>query len=602
MRRMTLTVRMLGRPRIDVDGADAYRFRSQKSWGLLAYLLLSERAPARAQLAALLFDAADDPLRALRWSLAELRRGLGDGAVLEGDPLEVTLAPGTAVDVDVVARGTWREAIAVPDLGCELLESLNAQAGIAFDSWLATERRRVAAASEAALHEAALGLMAEGDLPAAISCATRAVAMSPLDENGQALVIRLHRNAGDLAGARDAYDTYRRLLREELGTQPGLAVESAWRDEPSTSRHVGSRASVEAILEAGASAVAAGATAVGMTSLRTAVDLADGAGDPDLRLRTRLVLGETLIHAVRGLDEEGLAALHEADVIAAEAGDRGAMAQIRTELGYVDFLRARYDRAERWLSDALSRSDGDAAVSAQARMYLGSVDSDRADYPGAIANLEEGAVLARQSGAVRREAYAAAMLGRVHLLRGDVERAQAALSSSIALSEGDRWLAFVPWPQSLLGEARLVSGDVDGAESHLEQAFARACQLGDPCWEGMSARSLALVSAARGNVEAAFVLLADAQARASRVADAYVWLDAYILDAMCELGVQHGHPDTDAWVASMRALADRTEMREMTVRALLHGAARGSREDAAGALLLSEGIDNPVLRHRAASA
>ena len=41
----------------------------------------------------------------------------------------------------------------------------------------------VAAASEAILHEAALGLMARGALDRACGFAARAAAMSPLDEN-----------------------------------------------------------------------------------------------------------------------------------------------------------------------------------------------------------------------------------------------------------------------------------------------------------------------------------------------------------------------------------------------------------------------------------
>jgi DNA-binding SARP family transcriptional activator len=71
---MSITIELLGRPRITRDSQHEYRFRSRKSWGLLAYLILSEHPPARSQLAALLFAGADDPVRALRWSLSEIRR------------------------------------------------------------------------------------------------------------------------------------------------------------------------------------------------------------------------------------------------------------------------------------------------------------------------------------------------------------------------------------------------------------------------------------------------------------------------------------------------------------------------------------------------
>ncbi|HRD60507.1 MAG TPA: hypothetical protein PL137_06360, partial [Nocardioides sp.] len=77
-----LVVHLLGRPQLEVDGDAGYRFRSRKSWALLAFLLLAERPATRSRLAELLFAEADDPLRALRWSLAEIRRGLGPAAVL----------------------------------------------------------------------------------------------------------------------------------------------------------------------------------------------------------------------------------------------------------------------------------------------------------------------------------------------------------------------------------------------------------------------------------------------------------------------------------------------------------------------------------------
>lgn len=73
---MSLTIHLLGRPRIESSSDGVYQFRSRKSWALLAFLILNEHPPTRSQLAALLFAEADDPLRALRWNLSEIRRGL----------------------------------------------------------------------------------------------------------------------------------------------------------------------------------------------------------------------------------------------------------------------------------------------------------------------------------------------------------------------------------------------------------------------------------------------------------------------------------------------------------------------------------------------
>ena len=187
------------------------------------------------------------------------------------------------------------------------------------------------------------------------------------------------------------------------------------------------------------------------------------------------------------------------------------------------------------------------------------------------------------------------MLGRLNVLRGDWDVAAQQLRASIALAERDHWLAFLPWPQALHGQTQLALNDVSRAADTLQQAFARACQVGDPCWEGMAARGLALLAEAKGETKLAFATLSDARARCNRLADPYVWLDVYILDAQCDLGRRHGHPDTKQWADTMRELASRTGMRELTARAMLHTAAIGNDGDATAAALIAAEINNPAL-------
>ncbi len=596
---MSLTLNLLGRPRIRNGSGTDHTVRSRKSWAVLAYLLLGDRAPTRAELAALLFDEADDPLRALRWSLSELRRALAGHAVLEGDPVVLELARDVVVDVAVVSRGSWADAMELPDVGAELLAGVEVAGAAGFESWLLAERRRVAAASEAILHEAALGAMSQGRLDRALGYATRVAAMSPLDENHHALLIRLYRMTGDEAAAQRQLAICTAMLARELGTTPGPAVAAALRERRVGDREAATHASIEALAEAGAAAVAAGATETGADSLRAAVRMSDQGDHGRLRLSTRLALAGTLVHSLRGLDEEGMAALLAADDIAAGLDDAAAMAEARAELGYVDFLRARYDRAEVWLSQARDLGAGDPAVAAKATTYLGSVESDRADYVSALLHLAEGKRLAGLSGDGRRAAYAAAMLGRVHLLRGDLAEAEAELDTAVGLSVREHWLAFLPWPQALRGQLELARGDASRSAEVLDQAFARACQLRDPCWEGISGRGLALAAEARGETDLAFELLADARVRSNRWSDPYVWLDGYILDAQCTLGLRHGHPETADWVDALRLLASRTGMRELNVRSMLHGAVLGREGEAEAAARLARSIANPVLRRLA---
>ena len=267
------------------------------------------------------------------------------------------------------------------------------------------------------------------------------------------------------------------------------------------------------------------------------------------------------------------------------------MAEARAELGYVDFLRGRYDRAGVWLSQAIAFADG-APLSGQGD-HLPRLGRQRSGgYAGeALALLRRGVdlSLAADDG---RAAFGLAMLGRVHLLRGELDAAAEQLDAALALAAEAHWFSYVPWPQAMRGEVELARGEVGRAAVLLEQAFARACQLGDPCWEGMAARGLALVADAGGDTAGAFAILVDARRRTTRLADPYVWLDGYILDAQCALGLRHGHPATPDWVDRLNELASRGGMRELRLRALRHGAALGREGDAVAAELLAADVAN----------
>ena len=84
---------------------------------------------------------------------------------------------------------------------------------------------------------------------------------------------------------------------------------------------------------------------------------------------------------------------------------------------------------------------------------------------------------------------------------------------------------------SLKAELDLRAGRVDAAAEQLEHARALAIHLGDPCWEGMAARGLGLLSAARGDQPGATAWLTEAHTRCNRTTDRYQWVSAHVLDA-----------------------------------------------------------------------
>lgn len=99
---MTVEVRLLGPPVVLVGDAAAQPPGDRKTWGALAYLLLSPRPPSRRRLAELLFPDVNDPLASVRWVLASVRRLLGADVVVEGDPVALHRPPGMFLDVEVL--------------------------------------------------------------------------------------------------------------------------------------------------------------------------------------------------------------------------------------------------------------------------------------------------------------------------------------------------------------------------------------------------------------------------------------------------------------------------------------------------------------------
>lgn len=599
---MPLSIWLLGKPSIDKDGAPASP-RGRKAWALLAYLIRADTSATREQLASLLFSEADDPLRALRWNLTELRRVLDHPQAFKGERIQISLPPGTFVDVRAITSGTWVEAVEVPGLGRDFLEGISLPSSPGFEAWLLTERRHLAACSANVLREAALARLASGDADKAIALAQRLVELDPLDENFQSLLIRSLAAAGHRDEALEQLSACIELFRRELGVDPGVGVKSAV-DAPAGSPTLSAatgRPAARAQLDAGRAAIDAGAVEAGLQCLRRAAAEAHACGDLELKAEALFRLGSALVHAARGRDEEAAAALHESIALAEAAGVSGIAASAHRELGYVEMLRGRYERAQSWLENALRLADDDQTEKAKVLAVLGVCQTDRACYPEAIDALRASVELAEAAGVARQVAWSLAFLGRAYLLREEREAATFHLTRSLQIAHEQAWTPFVPFPESLLADVALLEGDVDTAADAYEHAFALGCQVGDPCWEGLGARGLGLVEAARGNVEAALERLDDARTRCVRLPDAYLWVQAYSLDALCAVGIAHGETGSAAWVEDLESLAARTGMREFVVRSYLHRRDLGERGAGEAARTLAAEIDNPSLHRRIGS-
>jgi DNA-binding SARP family transcriptional activator len=591
-----VTIRLLGAPVIERDDRPVRAPRGRKAWALLAYLLLAERPPGRRHLAELLFADANDPLGALRWTLAELRRTLGPAVVFDGDPVVTRLDTDVRVDVRLLT-GDPADVRPLLDVRGELLDGVSVSSCAEFESWLLVARHRTSAAVEARLREAAVALLAGGRPDEALPYAEAAVARNPHDEGNHELLVRGLAMTGDRVGALRQVAACEDLLRRDLGVSPSPGLREAATTGPGTTMvapHSG-RAAAASQLEAGRAAIVAGAVDAGLQCLRRAVTEAARVGEVALQARALTALGGALVHAVRGRDNEGSVVLHEAIEVATRAGDRATAVAAHRDLVFVEVQAGRPELADVWLArgDAIAETDEEWAGLHGVR---GMSASDRGDYPTALTYLRESADRAGRCGDHRQQAWSLTLLGRTHVLRHERSQADAALTEALDLVRQQRWMAFLPLPQALRADLARAAGDVDAAADGFDRAWALACQVDDPCWEGIAARGIGLMHAGRGDYAAARGWLAEAAMRCTRVPDRYQWMHAYVLDATITTALDRDDADlARPLTATLATLAARGDMRELVVRAQVHRHRLGDSTALTAARALAADIDNPAL-------
>ncbi|GEC19426.1 hypothetical protein PHY01_17090 [Pseudonocardia hydrocarbonoxydans] len=136
-------VRLLGPPHL--VGSAPPPGRGRKPWALLALLLCSTGPVPRSRVIDLLFPDAADPQAALRWTLSQARRAVGDAVRIGGDPLGREVADGVHVDVLDVLAGRAPVGWPLGEATLPLLEG--AEPDVAeFGVWLHGRRRDLAVA------------------------------------------------------------------------------------------------------------------------------------------------------------------------------------------------------------------------------------------------------------------------------------------------------------------------------------------------------------------------------------------------------------------------------------------------------------------------
>jgi len=167
----------------------------------------------------------------LRTTLHGLRKALGGALVIEEDTL--SLSPETWVDVREFAalaqeqKGRGRAGANAEQLTAaldlyrgEFLAGFSLPEPASFDDWAATEREHYRRLAVRGLTTLSQLQEAAGEYGEAVDTLERALAFDPLQEDLQRAAMRLNYWAGDRAAAIRRYDTFRKLLDEEMGVPP----------------------------------------------------------------------------------------------------------------------------------------------------------------------------------------------------------------------------------------------------------------------------------------------------------------------------------------------------------------------------------------------
>ena len=227
---------LLGGFQLTATGGTPVSLTSRKARAVLACLALAQgRAQSRDKLAALCWadSNAGQARSSLRQALSAVRRALeeaGQRVVLaEGDC--VTLGE-IAVDVHEFAQCA---ADGTPDAleramalyRGDLLEGFHAAAP-AFDHWLAVERERLRGMALASMSRLLAHHEQAGATDRAVACATRLLALDPLQEGVHRSLMRAYAQQGRQALALRQYRLCRTALLRELGVSPEAETEALY--------------------------------------------------------------------------------------------------------------------------------------------------------------------------------------------------------------------------------------------------------------------------------------------------------------------------------------------------------------------------------------
>ncbi len=234
-----MRINLFGNLRISFAGRPVTAVNTNRLQSLIAYLILhGDASQPRERLAFLLWPASSESQARtnLRQLLHHLKRALpAECNLLETSHFTVRWRRDGACAIDVVDFQT-----AMAEAGSARMENDRAREiqslttavqlyeddllpGL-YDDWLTPLREEYRKRLSEVLQRLAALFEEQKEYAAAIPCAERLVALDPLGESHYQLLIRLHAANQDRSSAMRAYHQCMRMLRREMGLEPGPAT------------------------------------------------------------------------------------------------------------------------------------------------------------------------------------------------------------------------------------------------------------------------------------------------------------------------------------------------------------------------------------------